>query len=151
MKLFTQSIFLLFIAVVAFSCGPAKLSPQLFGETVPPNHCRVTATVLSIDPILQSSKADDPCAKAPCGASLRIDEVIGYGSAFPSPLAAGDVVEVHFAFSTGPTKTILPELSQPFPGIEKGSRLSADLQAGAVRRGNGEEKKKFTVFGYQVR
>jgi len=151
MKLFTSLIFLLLGAVVAFSCSPAKLSPQLFGETVPPNHCRVTATVLSIDPNVQSSKADDPCAKAPCGASLRIDEVIGYGSAFSSPLAAGDVVEVHFAFSTGPTKTILPELSRPFPGVEKGTRLTADLQGEITRRGSEEEKKKFTIFGYQVR
>ena len=139
------------IAAVITSCAPAKLSPELFGETVPPDHCRVTVTVLSIDPVLQSSKPDDPCAKAPCNASVRIEEVIGYGSAFPTPFVAGDVVDVYFAFTTGPTKSIFPELTLPFPGVEKGTQLTADLRAEAARRGSEEAKKKFTIFGYQVR
>lgn len=151
MKSFKRSLPLLAIAALIVSCGPAKLSPRLFDEGVPPDHCRVTVTVLSIAPLMQSSKANDPCSKAPCGASLRIDEVIGYGSAFPTPLAIGDVVEAHFAFTTGPTKSILPELTQAFPGVEKGTRLTADLRADAARRGSEEGKQKFTIFGYQVR
>ena len=151
MKYSKSFVLVVVVAVLMASCAPAKLSPELFGETVPPDHCRVTMTVLSIDPTLGSSKPDDPCAKAPCNASVRIDEVIGYGAAFPTPLAAGDVVDVHFAFTTGPTKSIFPELTLPFPGVEKGTQLTADLRAEAARRGSEEGKQKFTIFGYQVR
>lgn len=151
MKFFSSSLSLLVVAALLVSCSPAKLSPQLFGETIPPDHCRVTATVVSIDPTLSSSKANDPCAQAPCSATLRIDEVIGYGSAFSTPLATGDIVIAHFAFTTRPTKAILPELNQPFPGVEKGTTLTADLRAEAVKGGGENAGRKFTIFGYQVR
>ena len=39
---------------------------------IPPNNCRVIATVESIDKTLKGANDKDPCGKAPCTATIKI-------------------------------------------------------------------------------
>jgi hypothetical protein len=114
---------------------------------IPPGHCRIVGTVIAIDTSLRSSNPSDPCAKVPCRARVRIDQILGYGPAFPQPLVPGEVVVVSFAFTTAPTtKELFPSMQDTYPGVAVGSRFVANL--------NAEQKKDdgvtFTVYGYQL-
>jgi hypothetical protein len=138
------------LVVVIAGCRSSRPEPALFPETIPPNHCRVVGTVMAIDPSLSSAQPNDPCAKAPCRASIRIDEVVGYGAAFTPPLSKGDVIEVQFAFTTGDTRSIFPDLAQHFPGVTTGTKVKADLQSNDARKGSESGRNIFTIFFYQV-
>src|SRR5512135_3353036 len=54
------------------------------GLRISPGHCRIIGTVIFIDTALASS---GPCSKAPCRTIVRVDSVLGYGSAFGNPVA----------------------------------------------------------------
>jgi hypothetical protein len=120
------------------------------GEPIPPNTCRVVLTILSIDPRLQSSIPDDPCSKAPCHATVRVDSILGYGSAFGNPFSIGEVIAVQFAFTVSPTKELLPTLSRHYPGVNSGARLSTDIQSrGDILEAEGKQA-RFLIYGYRL-
>jgi hypothetical protein len=152
-------ILLIPVAVVIASCGSprsegdrgdAEQSPDLAQIThVPPNHCRVMGTIVSIDNAMATS-GDDPCSKGPCYANVRIDSVLGYGSAFPHPLATGNVVRVKFAYTLSPTKEIYPEMDPGFPGLRVGSTLRADMRSEG-EMGPGETAKgRYIIYAYEA-
>ncbi len=120
------------------------------GVSIPPSMCRLVATVTGIDSLLTPSSAGDPCSKAPCQATVRVDSVLGYGSAFPYPLTPGETVRVRFAFTLGPTATILPSVSPAYPGLSIGSRFKADME-GTPAPGRTAGAAVFVVEGYEVR
>ena len=68
-------------------------------QSVGPNHARVIATVVNINPLLMPGDSKDPCSKAPCKAQIKIENVLGYGQAFGNPLSIGDSIHVYFAFT----------------------------------------------------
>ncbi len=113
--------------------------------TIPPNNCRVIATVESVDKRLSGANANDPCGKAPCIAIVRIDTVIGYGAAFPKLLSAGQKLIVKFAHTLGQTKQIMPEVEPPLSGLDVGSQFEA-LVNGSLAMGSSDPT--FTVYGY---
>lgn len=120
---------------------------QLAGEPIPPNHCRIVGTVVAIDQSLKSSDPQSPCSKAPCLATVRVDSILGYGSAFGNPIAVGRQVEVMFGFTLSPTKEILPQLTQAYPGLKVGSSFAANVRSDE-RRGGGTG---YTVNHYDAR
>lgn len=132
------------------ACRSARHSPTptVDAERIPPNACKVVVTVVAIDSTRYGSGGDDPCSKAPCKARVRIVEVLGYGVAFPVVLASGDVVPVHFAFTTAPTREILPSLTKAFPGVTVGSTITTTL-IGLQQIGS--EKPSFTIYGYTLK
>ncbi|MBM2841323.1 MAG: hypothetical protein HW412_1851 [Bacteroidetes bacterium] len=149
-------VFFIF-GVLHFSCGTSKQEQS--GDTqnkrepagitqqvpIPPNNCRVVATVESIDKSLQSADKDGPCSKAPCSATIKIDSVIGYGSAFPGTLAGGERVNVKFALTLSPTARLFPDVTPALPGLDVGDKFEANIN-GSVSMG--EKKPSFTVYGY---
>lgn len=153
-----KSFFLLVVCLSLFSCRPSKVDksntgdsskPRVptVGENIPPNSCRVVATVLSIDPILKSRNEKDPCSKAPCRVLVRVDSILGYGAAFAKPLAVGDTLSVTFAFTVAATKEILPSLSQSYPGVAKGTIFLADILG---QQGLNDEV-SYLIYGYTVK
>jgi hypothetical protein len=125
-------------------------SPSFFPETIPPNHCRIVGTILSIAGTLKTAQADDPLSKVPCLAVVRIDSILGYGSAFTNPLAVGNEISVLFQFTLNPTKDIFPTLQQHYPGLTVGSVFRTDLEEVMA-----DEQQKKTlqyshiIYGYQ--
>ena len=97
------------------------------GPGVPPSHCRLVGTVVSIDTTL-SSMTEDPCSKVPCVASVRIDEVVGYGSGFVGMLGKGSEIKMRFRYTLGPTSDVFPGMSPSLPGLETGSKFQADVR-----------------------
>ncbi len=130
----------------------SKNKPSVVNQRIAPNTCRFIGTIVSIDPTLKSKNPADPCAKAPCLATVRIDSVLGYGSAFPTPLSKGKEIRVTFKFTTAPTKEILPNLTESYPGVREGSTFFADLDAHqepAIGKETGGIF--YTVYGYKIK
>jgi hypothetical protein len=113
---------------------------------IPPNNCRVIATIESIEKTFEGANDKDPCGKAPCLATVRIDSVLGFGSAFPSSMSAGKIIRVRFALTLNSTKEILPEVLPALPGLSVGSRFEA-LINGSMAMGRPDPV--FTVYGYE--
>ena len=115
---------------------------------IPPNNCKVIATIESIERTLEGTSDKDPCGKAPCMATVTIDSVLGFGSAFPSTMSAGKKIQVKFALTLSSTKELLPEITPALPGLSVGSRFEA-LIAGSMAMGKTEPV--YTIYGYEKR
>ena len=63
---------------------------------IPPNTCRVKATVVELDSSELIPHSTKPCEIAPCTGIIRIDSIIGYGSDFGSSL----VLKIFFFIKT---------------------------------------------------
>jgi hypothetical protein len=144
---------LILLTLFYFACGSskpegravahAKLPPQ-----IAPSHCRLVGTIVSID-TTRSPNPQDPCAKAPCKAKVKITKILGYGAGFTSPLAEGREVEMTFTFTLAPTtKDLFPNLIATYPGLKTGDTFQADIQAQVKM---GEEKPSLVVMGYEVK
>jgi len=112
--------------------------------------CRIVATVLSVDSSLAAGSPDDPCTKAPCRAMVRIDSVLGYGSAFPLPFTPGQVIRTRFSFTLSPTAVLLPSVKPPLPGLAAGSHFKTDVRS-TERPGQAGADQIFVIDSYEVR
>lgn len=142
---------LIALLFVAFSCRSSQPEKEIsLQEPIPPNHCRIVGTVVSIDPVSQSSDPNDPCARVPCKAAIRVNRVLGYGSAFTKPLSPGNVISVQFAFTTGATKELFPSMASSYPGVQQGTSFQADVRSDEVG-GKGGSSPVFVIYGYQIK
>jgi hypothetical protein len=116
-----------------------------------PGHCRIVATVVGIDSSVRTEDLTGPCAKAPCRTRIRVEDVLGYGSAFPRPLAKGDVVSARFMFTVAPTKDLFPSMTQSYPGVSIGSKIVTDIQAIQQIGDNAEVDAMFLVYAYSIK
>ncbi len=107
-------------------------APPQQQNPLPPNTCRVRSTIVAIDTSFTGASSSDPCAKFPCEATVRIDEVLGYGSAFDRTLSAGETVTVTFAYTLAPTRLAYPDMKPGLPGLEVGSSFTADIEGAVV-------------------
>lgn len=160
MKLAGSCFSVLLLGILLISCGTSKEEKHHPDETrganeqivrsaptsIPPNHCRVMATIESIEATLEGANEKDPCGNMPCLATVKIDSIVGYGSAFPKPLAAGQTLRVRFAFTLNATKDMLPDVKPALPGLSVGSRFEA-LIGGNLAMGKAEPV--FTIYHYE--
>jgi len=153
----TTVLAFLFIAVLALSCSAAKKGgekeaaqmekPAQPGPGVPPNHCRIIGTIVSIDQMLATG-SDDPCSKAPCVATVKVEEVVGTGSGFTDMIGSGKEIKVRFQTTLAPTQDMLPHIMPALPGLQNGSRFQADLR-GSGPAMMGEKSASYTVDRYE--
>lgn len=122
---------------------PARHTP----DTIAPNACRIIATILEVDSSLKGTSEKDPCSKAPCRATVRVDSVLGYGSAFPKPLGEGAVLRVRFLLTLAATDELLPDIKPPLPGLQRGERFRADLTAMPMM---GSSEPSYTIQIYHL-
>lgn len=113
-----------------------------------PNTCRVVATIEAIDRTLKGTSEKDPCGKAPCMATIRIDSVLGCGSAFPAVLQSGKKLTVRFAHTLNPTKDVWPEIQPPLPGLRVGYKFEAALSAAEAL---GKNEPEYSIARYEVK
>ena len=102
--------------------------PGESAQSVPPGHCRFFATVVSIDSLPAVPESAGPCSKAPCTATVRVDSVVAYGSAFPRPLAKGQLLHIRFIYTLNPSQLLFPGMKPGLPGLTSGDRFKADLE-----------------------
>jgi len=122
-------------ATLAASCStPRDAKDQMTIPTpsppipLPPNTCRLKATIVNVLPV-SGTTAGDPCSTAPCLADVRVDSVLGYGSSFPAPLSAGNVIRLRFTFTLAPTKAMFPSMQNIPAALQSGDSFTAVLQA----------------------
>ena len=113
---------------------------------IAPGTCKVIATVERINPTLKGVSANDPCSKAPCSASVKIDSILGYGSAFPKSFAAGEIVNVRFTNTLNPTKEMFPDIKPALPGLRVKDSFEAVI-GGAETAGSSEPS--YTIYTYE--
>lgn len=104
---------------------------------------------MTVDTLLASRSTEDPCASVPCEAIVRIDSVLGYGSAFPGAVGVGQTVRVHFRFTLASTEKLFPSMRPPYPGLSVGSRFSASLEASPDH--DASNATAFAIGSYSVR
>jgi hypothetical protein len=122
---------------------PGVISAQ--ESRVPPGHCRIIGTLVGIDSTLVHG---GPCSKAPCRGLVRVDSILGYGSAFGSPLALKEEINVHFAFTLAATsKDLFPNMTERLPGLEIGARFEADVES-RNEPGMGERRASYIIQEY---
>jgi len=123
-------------------------SPAQQTLSLPPNTCRFAGTIVAVLPP-DSAEGGGPCSKAPCTADVRIDSVLGYGSAFPYPLAAGTVVRMRFAYTLTPSTTLFPGVQALPSPLVAGDALNGVLEGmEGLAKGPGSPM-SFTVSTYQ--
>ena len=91
--------------------------------------CKVKATVLSIDPVLDSLKPETPCGKVPCNALIRIDQIINMGQLCAPFVVVGSELKAYFRFSLSKTDSLFPDMKQHFTGLEKSDTFAASFMA----------------------
>lgn len=121
------------------------------GEPIPPNTCRIVGTIVGIDSTLERSNSSDPCSKVPCRAAVRVDSILGYGQAFGRPLSRGEKISVKFVFTLSPTKDLIPNMSEFYPGLHVGSIFLANVESTIGTMGDKSNALGFLVYGYKVR
>jgi len=125
--------------------GMQKPNPP--GPGIPPGHCRIIGTVVAVDSAL-SEVEGDPCAEAPCVATVRIVEVVGFGSGFTGTVGNGSEIKVRFRYTLAETSRLFPEMSPVLPGLQKGSTFVADVAlAGTLMA----ESEQFVIEKYELR
>ncbi len=142
MKRLSAAFSSMILFVLLLSCSSTKEMtdqkemPAPTGPGIAPGHCRIVATVVKIenDP---SANADDPCSKAPCLATVRVENVLGTGSGFARTLPKGSEIQVRFSLTLGPTKEMLPQVTPPLPGLSVGMKFQADIAGGPGFKGDG--------------
>lgn len=119
------------------------------GPGIPPSKCRIVGTIAAIDSASRSTKADDPCSKIPCRASVRVDSVIGYGQGFPKAFSKSEEISVKFVFTLSPTRELFPNMSEFYPGLHVGSSFVADVQGSDAPMHDTSDAMGFIVYGYR--
>jgi hypothetical protein len=126
-----------------------RMSALQLVEQIPPNYCRIVGMIVSIDSAqMLSSDTSGPCAKAPCRAIVRVDSVLGYGSAFPQPLSVGQAVPVVFTFTLAPTNTLFPDVDPPYPGLTIGSLFVANVRGMQGISVGENQVVRYSIAGY---
>ena len=117
---------------------------------IPPNTCRVKATVVELDSLELIPHSTKPCEIAPCTGIIRIDSIIGYGSDFGSSLVLNDKIPVRFLFTAGPTKEVYPDSKKDLPGLSKNVSFTADINSINVISVSGETLHEYIIGEYEI-
>lgn len=75
---------------------PSPPSPLGALTQIAPGHCRVVATLLSVDTARGPDSGNQESIEAPGRAIVRVDSVLGYGAGFLNPIASGQRITVRF-------------------------------------------------------
>lgn len=127
---YRHSVFLL-VAVLSISCASPpeaekKADPPPIPAPLAPNTCQFAGTITEILPVEKTGK-QGPCTTVPCLALVRVDRVIGYGSAFGTPIAAGAILRIRFPYTLAPTPALFPTVGDLPPALNKGDSFTATL------------------------
>jgi hypothetical protein len=104
--------------------GPGQSIPaSMLPEPIAPGQARVQLKVVAVLPALAPA-GSGPCSQKPCTATVRVERLLGYGSAFQGDLREGQTLQVSFPMTLGPTGGQ--------PAVKKGDLLQAEVQGGLL-------------------
>ena len=115
---------LLFFLLFLYSCN--SVQDSTLPEKVAPDNCRINGTVVKIFEVNESS---GPCSINPCTASVKIDNVVGTGFSFKTPLIKDETIKIKFEFTLSETSNeLFPTLNNSFPGLKVGDKFTGDVE-----------------------
>lgn len=149
----TMKSVLLLLPLFLASCAPTPAvekkpgpPPDVVPVPLAPNTCQFSGTITEILPVEKSARPG-PCASVPCLALVRVDRVLGYGSAFGTPIAAGAILRIRFPFTLAPTPQLFPGTRDLPPTLTKGERLTGTLTSSDVPS-TGEQTIEYSLTTY---
>ncbi len=137
-----------FLILLFVSCTSTKSIETPLPSTINPNSCRVNGTIISID---ETKSSSGPCSMHPCVAMVKINNVIGTGFGFKTPLIKNDTIKIKFEFTLDKTsKELFPTLNYVLPGLEVSNNFVADVERIELIQMNNINKEKFyyRVYNY---
>lgn len=120
------------------------------GVGIPVGYCRVVAEVVSIDEVLDTDNPDEPCGQAPCNAKIRIIRVVGTGMNFSPPVMVDNTYDARFAYTTGSTTELFPDMAEQYPGVKVGDQIEVDLTGVKPAMGSDAKSSTYTIHRYAV-
>jgi len=122
--------------------------PSRFTKRILAGKCRIEGIVVKINPKIYSDDPGDPCSKAPCKATIKIEEILGYGAGFSKTLSQGEEIDIMFKFTLSPSRDVSPQLQLDLPGLKVGARFIADVESNpSIKKGEDE----FTIYRYELK
>ena len=153
---------LLLIPLILFACktskptsavvsspnnNPEKISSSS-NASIAKNGTKIIGKIIKIDSTL-SNDAESPCSKVPCRATVKVEQVLEYGSNTAPRFTAGEELTVNFAFTlNATTKDLFPNMTATYPGLKNNSRFIAEVQ-GFLQMGT--DTLKYIIFGYELK
>ena len=116
---------------------PTKISftqPQ----PIAPQYCRLIGTLAELQ--IGEDNQKSRCKIDPCYAMIKIKQVLGYGSSFPTTFQSGDEVLVFFPMSLNATDQM--------PGLDQDDRFKADME-GAISLSSVSNQPTYTIYSYE--
>ena len=107
-------------------------------KQISPQYCRLIGMIVEVEKIVD--KQTRGCKNGPCYAMIKIEQVLGYGSSFPSNFQSGDEITVFFPSSLNSTDHL--------PGLKKGDRFKADME-GAISLYSVSNQPTYTIYSYE--
>jgi len=144
-KLALSSFFFLILFVV--SCTSTKEPQTTLPSDIDPNNSRISGTIISIEELREST---GPCSKQPCIATVTVNNVIGYGSSFTTPIVKDNNIKLKFEFTLAETsEELFPNLETPFPGLKVGDKFIGDIEkVELIQLDTKSTKIEYRIFNY---
>lgn len=117
-------------------------------NTNAPNVCSFKGRIIGISND-RDADTSSICHRYPCTASVAILEVQSCGSSVSEELKVGDIMLMHFAFTTAPSQQAIPTMKNKLPGLHKGDIFKANATQ-RISLGLGSAEMKFVVYDYLV-
>ncbi len=137
-----------FLILIIIACTSSKNPQTTLPSDIAPNNARISGTIINIEDISEST---GPCSKQPCIATVNVNNVIGYGSSFKTPIAKGSNIKLKFAFTLSKTsKEVFPKLNYILPGLNIGDKFIGDIEMIGLLQLDNSNKSKFQsrIFNY---
>ncbi len=136
-----------YMILIFASCTTTKEPQTTLPNKIAPNNSRISGTIISVN---ISDKATAPCAEHPCLAEVKINNIIGSGVGFKTPLVKGDTILIKFEFTLSETsKKLFPNLNKSFPGLKIGDMFIGDIERiELIQLSENSPKFEYRIFNY---
>ena len=103
--------------------------------------------------ISEINKTNSPCGKVPCITVVKIDSILGYGSAFGKPLNRDTNIKLKFMFTTQETtKKLFPNINKYYKGVNVGSQFFGNVKEikSSIKIGSNNDLRLYKIFEYKI-
>ncbi|MCH8326485.1 MAG: hypothetical protein IIB83_08000 [Bacteroidetes bacterium] len=145
--------FLIMFSFIFISCNKGTNRNILEIKKTSPGFARIVGTVIKIEPGLDTNKPNSPCGKVPCITVVKIDSILGYGSAFGKPLNLDTNIKLKFMFTTQETtKELFPNINEYYPGVKVGSQFFGNVKEikSSINNYSNNNLRLYKLFGYKI-
>ncbi|MCF6271353.1 MAG: hypothetical protein L3J41_16705 [Melioribacteraceae bacterium] len=138
-----------FLILIFVSCITTKEPQTTLPNKIAPNNSRISGTIVSVGMIDETS---GPCAEHPCLAEVKINNVIGTGFGFKTPLIKGNIIKIKFEFTLSETsKELFPNLNKSFPRLKVGDKFIGDVErVELIKLSKNNTNYEYIIFNYNI-